>query len=175
MKYSDKLLSKNLFETEEPKYHIINMTNYLCEFIDKQYKIVITQEFRKQVVDDALEHYKLHVEAYDVPVNGIDPYKFISWIGMGLYTKAIEKYNETVSDSILKSTIIVMNRTLIEEGRMLPKFYLKKIFGMVKNDHIGKEHLGLGKNGLYLVFRSASLCLLEDSKYEIEEDVEIER
>jgi len=93
-------LSKSLFETEEPKLHIIYITNYLCEFIDKKYSILIKKELRNKVVKNVLEHYKLHVETYNVPVNGIDPYKFISWIGTNLYTEALEKLTEKVSDNI---------------------------------------------------------------------------
>jgi len=166
-------LPKSLFESDQPKYNIINITNYLCELTRNQYGILISQQLRKDIVDDVLKHYKLHVETYSVPVNGIDPYKFISWIGLNLYDRTLNEYPEKISDGILKSTIIVMNRTLVEEGRLLPKYYLRKLFDMVKNDYSGKEHLGLGKNGLYLVFRSASLCQLEETKYTIDsKDIE---
>jgi hypothetical protein len=158
-------LRKSIFDSETTKDHIIGLINYLCEFLYNRYQVEVPKEIRGDVVDKVLAHYKLHIDTYNVPVNGIDPYKFLSWSGLYLYE--LTMHNEELSDLILKSTIIIMNRTLVEEGRILPKLFLQKIFNMVKSEYRGKDSLGLGKNGLYLTFRSASLCQFEDTKFDI--------
>lgn len=163
-------MAKNLFESEEPKIHLINAVNYLATFLENGYSILVPKEIKKIAVDKVLEHYKLHIDTYNVTVNGIDPYKVYSWLGLYLYEEALEHNNSEVSDAILKATIICMNRALHEEGRTLPKFYLKKIFNMVKSDFNGKTSLGIRKNGLYLTFRSASLCSFVTSDIEIESE-----
>lgn len=164
-------MSQSIFDSPETKTHVISLINYLCEFIYNAHHIEIPKEIRKDVVDKVLKHYKLHIDTYNVKVNGIDPYKFLSWSGLYLYEMVL--HNEELSELILQSTIIVMNRTLVEEGKILPKLFLKKIYNMIKSEYRGKNHLGLGRNGLYLAFRSASLCYFETPKYEILESLDL--
>jgi len=167
-------LARNLFESIEPKEDIVSLINYLCELIAARNDFIIPKELRKQAMLYAITHYKKHTDAYTVKVNGVDPYKIFSWVGLYFYDESLKKYGTDVADAFLKTTILAMNRSLWEEGKQLPPLYLKKIYKMVKSDFNGKASIGIGKNGLYLAFRSASLCEIRSTSYEILESTELE-
>ena len=136
--------------------HIAGMINHISDIAKESYCIQLTKEAKKSIVKDVLSHYYDHVMAYDVSVTGSDPFKFLSWAGINIYTN-LYKSDREVAIKFLSSAIAALNRSLVLTGKEFPDWYLKKIIKMVINEFDKDEELGLGKNGLYLTFKGASL------------------
>lgn len=136
--------------------HIAEMINRVSDICHESYGIVMTSEGRLELVEKVLLHYHEHVNTYGVSVSGTDPYKFLAWSGIQIYTD-MKDVDREIAIKFLSSAIAAMNRSLLEEKKEFPEWYLRKILKMVISEFNGKCHLGLGKNGLYLAFKSASI------------------
>lgn len=136
--------------------HVAAMVNQLSDIAEEAYGLYITADGRKQIVNDVLSHYYDHVTTYGVSVTGSDPYKFLAWAGIQIF-EDMKSHDKEIAIKFLSSSIAAMHRALLEEGRSLEDWYLKKIIRMVVSEYNGKNHLGLGKNGLYIAFKSASI------------------
>lgn len=91
-----------------------------------------------------------HVTTYGVHQADIDFYKVTAWLGMMLY-----KFSGTPPTFQLLDLVGVLNAELRKDYRDLPLEVLSKIATMAKNDgHSENDDLGVGMNGLYLIFRA---------------------
>jgi len=136
--------------------HIASMINYISDIAKEEYGIELTLEARKSIVETVLSQYYDHVNAYSITVTGSDPYKFLSWAGIVIYQELYQQERE-IAIKFLSASIAALNRSLLESGKFLPDWYLKKIIKMVINEFDNNEHIGLGANGLYMAFKGASL------------------
>ena len=119
----------------------------LCS-IAKEFDLPITQQLEDDAINTTLEHYKTHARTYKVNVTAIDPYKFASWSGMYLF-------NRIDNPNMIGATIATLRRFLLKEGKVLDDTFCKKLLVMAHND-AKNETVAIGKNGLYISFRTAS-------------------
>jgi hypothetical protein len=91
-----------------------------------------------------------HITSYGVHQTDIDFYKVTAWLGMMLY-----KNSGAPPTFELRDLVGVLNAELKKDHRSLPPEVLTKIATMAKNDgHSENDDLGVGMNGLYLIFRA---------------------
>lgn len=137
--------------------HIAEMINYLSDLALEAYDVELTKEARENIVESVLSHYHDHVMAYNITVQGSDPYKLLAWSGVFIYETLINS-DKDIAIKFLSCSVVALNRMLIETGKKaLPEWYLRKSLKMVLSEYTGKQNLGLGRNGLYMAFKGASL------------------
>jgi len=127
--------------------HIKGVLKYLIA-IASDFGITISDELKYQAIESTVSHYYDHIQGYNVRVTGIDPYKFTSWSGMYLFSR-IDDYN------MIAATIAALRRYLVIEGKELDSIFCKKLLLMAYND-AKNDTIAIGKNGLYMSFRTAS-------------------
>ncbi|ARE81461.1 hypothetical protein [Campylobacter helveticus] len=132
-------------------------------------KISLTKEFEEKIINDILEQYIDYAIAYELVVEDVCPYKILAWYG---YLLADALYIEQKELAILaiSTSIVCMLRLLRVEQIELEESFHKKALQMVLSELRGnhmkseetnkKQHtkIGLGMNGLYMMFRTASIC-----------------
>jgi hypothetical protein len=157
-------MQKNIIdEAPKSKEYLASLINQICELAYHSYQIDIPTDVRLNVIVDVLEHYGNHISVYNVPINGIDPYKVLSWAGIKLYKIALE-FNKQMAEELLACTFVALERTLKSEGKIVPTKFIQKLFKMTIAEYNNNSDMGIGANGLYVAFRMASLSeyLLED-------------
>lgn len=150
-------------EASNSKEYLVGLINQICELAYYSYKIDIPSEIRLNIIIEVLEHYGNHVSIYNVPMNGIDPYKVLAWSGIRLYTSVLD-FNRDMAEQVLSCTFVALERTLKSEGKAVPQKFIQKLFKMIVSEHSNKSDIGIGANGLYVAFRMASLSeyIMED-------------
>ncbi len=127
--------------------HVKGVLEHLVQ-IASSFNIAIDDTLREQAIEETLSHYHDHICGYDVRVTGIDPYKFAAWSGMYLFSR-IDNPN------MIAATIATLRRYLKIEGKDLDDIFCQKLLVMSYND-AKKDTIAIGKNGLYMSFRTAS-------------------
>jgi len=127
--------------------HIKGVLEHLIH-IASSFGITIDDKLKEQAIEEVLNHYYDHIRGYNVRVTGIDPYKFASWSGMYLFSR-IDDAN------MIAATIATLRRYLKIEGKDLDDIFCQKLLLMAYND-AKKDTIAIGKNGLYMSFRTAS-------------------
>ena len=127
--------------------HIKGVLEHLIQ-IASNFNITIDDSLREKTIEENLNHYYDHICGYDVRVTGIDPYKFAAWSGMYLF-------NRTDNPNMIAATIATLRRYLKIEGKDLDDIFCQKLLVMAYND-AKKDTIAIGKNGLYMSFRTAS-------------------
>lgn len=127
--------------------HIKGVLDYLIA-IAAEFEIEIDEELKTQAIENTVDHYHDHIGSYNVRVTGIDPYKFTAWAGMYLFRR-IDNHN------MIAATIATLRRYLVLEGKDLDNIFCQKLLLMAHND-IKNDSVAIGKNGLYMSFRTAS-------------------
>jgi len=127
--------------------HVKGVLEHLIQ-IASSFNITIDDELREKAIEETLSHYYDHICGYDVRVTGIDPYKFASWSGMYLF-------NRIDDSNMIAATIATLRRYLKIEGKDLDDIFCQKLLVMAYND-AKKDTIAIGKNGLYMSFRTAS-------------------
>ncbi|EOH9591152.1 TPA: hypothetical protein ACHDSV_001556 [Campylobacter jejuni] len=132
-------------------------------------KISFTDEFEWVIINNVLDQYIDYAIAHELVVEDVCPYKILAWYG---YFLANALYLEQKELSILSisTSIICMLRLLEVENIKLEEAFHKKALKMIlfelKGSHMKSEEcnrkeytkIGLGMNGLYMMFRTASIC-----------------
>ena len=136
--------------------HIANMVNYISDIANENYGLILVADAKKEIVEAVLSHYHDHINAYSITVTGSDPYKFLAWAGVYIYTE-LYKTDKEVAIKFLSASIVALNRSLKVSKKILPEWYIKKSLQMVINEFNNHNHIGLGANGLYMAFKGASL------------------
>jgi len=127
--------------------HIRGVLEHLVK-IASNFNITIDDDLREKALEETLSHYYDHICGYNVRVTGIDPYKFASWSGMYLFGRIDDP-------NMIAATITTLRRYLKIEGKDLDDIFCQKLLVMAYND-AKKDTIAIGKNGLYMSFRTAS-------------------
>jgi len=99
---------------------------------------------------ETIKHYNDHKKEYDICVSNLDPYKVCSW-SLDYLIK------ETNNKKLIVPILLVMYNFLEKEGKTFSISKLKYIVKMYNNNN-KKDQLAIGKNGLFMIFWSASNC-----------------
>jgi hypothetical protein len=146
------------FDSEEIK----GMIEFVSDIAKENFNIEIPTQLKEDTLYNVVSQYYDHVEAYGVPVKGADCYKFLAWMSIEFYTAT--SANSTMARDLVISCITAMVTALQLEQRTIPESFVGKMIKMVFNEYgNNKQHIGLGKNGLYISFRCASLVATTDT------------
>jgi hypothetical protein len=136
--------------------HVVGMINHISDMAKEIYSLELPRDTKLDIAEYVLSHYHDHINAYDVSVTGNDPYKFLSWSGIYIY-ESLYKSDREIAIKFLSVATVTLHNALKLSGKELPEWYLKKTLKMVINEFDNNNHLGLGRNGLYMAFKGASL------------------
>ena len=151
----------NLFKsTFENSYNKINK--------DKGLRIEIPNQLEEYILRAVLIQYNLHAQRYKLEVLEVCPYKILAWSG---YILAERVYNSSDEESqtfaiqSISSAIVSMLKLLEQENINIEESFHKKALEMVlceircsSNADKQDTRFGLGMNGFYMMFRTASVC-----------------
>ncbi|MBD5164588.1 hypothetical protein [Helicobacter sp.] len=146
-------LSKASFDFSD----MANVINLFFDCSEQYYEIRVDDETEKRLLEKVVSQYYDHVTAYGVSVNGVCPYKMLAWSGYILCRDFWEKGKQDFAVKFLVSAIVAADMLLKKEEVELHQEILLKAVKMVKSELEGKTHIGLGMNGLYMIFRAISL------------------
>ncbi|WP_456470695.1 hypothetical protein [Caminibacter sp.] len=136
----------------EELYGIIKLYSYIGEKINAN----LTKEDLLEFVD-IVNHYKEHAKKHSLTVTAIEPYKVISWGSVSLCLK-YQKNDIKKAKYFLVLAILSLNVFLKEDvGKNHSSDFLKKVYKMLMLECQGDKNFGIGRNGLYMIFKSASL------------------
>ena len=111
----------------------------------------ISIDDQKLALKNTIEHLEAHNKEFSIEPKTLDVYKLLSWYGYFL-SNITRDYKRVV----YLLTIKALNTLLLEEecGTCFTQDFTNKIYQMLRrDDEDGK--FSIGKNGLYLSFRSA--------------------
>lgn len=132
------------------------MISFVLDIAKKEYCIEVPEELQKETLLKVIAQYYEHVESYGVPVKGVDCYKFFAWMSFEFYKSTCS--NLGMAKDLVLSCITAMVTTLALENKSIPEPFVGKMIKMLFNEYGNhRQHIGLGKNGLYIAFRCASL------------------
>jgi len=120
-----------------------------------EFDLEITIDEQTEVLNKVLEHYIDHCIEYRVYVNSTDPFKFVAWMGLFLYHD-IKKKSVHKQKYLSVSVAMMLHFLQINNRSMDIKFAQKLLKMAIHDKSSNKDHLAIGKNGLYMAFRSAN-------------------
>lgn len=133
-----------------------------------QADMIFANEFSKNFYDKVLDHYVSYAIKHNLAPEDLCPYKILSWYG---YFLAQHTYfiNKSLSVKVISTAIACMQIILEKEEVFLERDFIKGIVRMVlleisvsKKSPYGliseNNKLGIGINGFYMVFKTASVC-----------------
>ncbi len=139
---------------------IQGMISFVLDIAKHEYGIEVPEELQKETLLRVVSQYYEHVESYGVPVKGVDCYKFFAWMSYEFYKETCS--NLEMARDLVISCISAMVATLDLERKTIPDAFIAKMIKMLFNEYANnRQHIGLGKNGLYISFRCASLVQIE--------------
>lgn len=118
--------------------------------------IKIPDKLRLRVLDECVAHHGIHIKRLGVNQIKVDPYKVITWFGFFLAENF--KGNDKCR-GIVKATIRTLNYALSSEEPLggLAANTLSYMEDFVVNEINDAPDCGIGKNGLFLAFHTASV------------------
>lgn len=132
-----------------------------------QADMIFAAEFSKNFCDKTLDHYVNYAIKHSLAPEDICPYKIISWYG---YFLAQHTYfiNKTLSVKVMSTAIACMQIILEKEDVTLDRDFIKGVLRLVLLDIASSKKspyglisennkLGMGINGFYMVFKTASI------------------
>lgn len=105
-----------------------------------------------ECINQLLKHLNGHVDKFGLCHDDIDYYKIAAWLGMFLIKNTSSDVYGVEENDVVMTMAFEMEAG---DGRRLDRESLYMVTDMLKNDGIEDEH-GIGKNGLYLIFRAAA-------------------
>lgn len=151
----------NLFKsTFEESYNKINK--------DKGLEISIPEDLEDAILEKVFDQYDKHSQRYNIDVTDVCPYKILAWSGYILAENVYSPYkaeSQTLAIQSISSAIVAMLKILKIEGVRIEESFHKKALEMVLSEVKGSKikescdcQFGLGMNGFYMMFRTASVC-----------------
>lgn len=136
---------------------------------DKHYTdIIFANELTANLTEKVIDHYFKYACKHNVALDELCPYKIISWYGY-LLSEHTYFVNRTLAVKVISTAIACMQIILEKEGVSLDKHFIKGVLRMAlleisaskKGSLINSSDnakLGIGLNGFYMVFKTASIC-----------------
>ncbi len=147
-------------QTFEESYKKINS--------ERGYTIKIQDKLETELLKKVIEHYADHALTYNIQIDDVCPYKILSWSGYILadMVYADDENGQVFAFQAISSCIVCMLILLEIDGVIIEEGFHKKALAMVISEIRGSRKngdtnahtkLGLGMNGLYMMFRTASI------------------
>lgn len=125
----------------------------------------------RECIDDIMVFYEKYLQCFKSKFCSIDFYKIASWFCVIMATR-IYKFNKDKNLEYNKNwqTLVIIYvdyilGTLADEGHILQEpSYKEKIIKMILMEIKGRGDFGIGKNGLYMLVKIASIASCKASK-----------
>lgn len=105
-----------------------------------------------ECINQLLTQLNGHVDEFGLCHDDIDYFKIAAWLGAFLIKSTSNNLYGVEEQDVVMTMAYELETG---DGRSLGKELLYMVTDMLKNDGIKDEH-GVGKNGLYLIFRAAA-------------------
>ncbi len=129
---------------------------------NQEFGLIITTAEQEEVTNKILEHYIDHCTEYRVFVNSTDPFKFTAWMGLFFYHDIKKK--SAKRQQYLVIAVAMMIKFLKDNNRNIDIKFAQKLLKMTIYDKdTNKDYLAIGKNGLYMAFRSANMVKIDEN------------
>lgn len=146
-------------ETSDIITEIINELYIIAKF----HNINIPQDYIKESIEEIVVFYEKYLICFESRFCNIDFYKIACWFCVIMATKMYNFYkSKNLENKNWIALIIIYIKYLFirlrKDGYILKeKNYDIKIMKMVVLEIKGKNDFGIGKNGLYMLFKIATL------------------
>ena len=128
--------------------------------------IIFASDLSRILADRVLEQYVNYAQRHNLAIEDVCPYKILSWYS---YMLADHVYtaNKPLAVKVISTAIGCMQIILEKEGVKLDNAFTRGVLRMIILEiAISKRRLvkdvnntlGLGLNGFYMVFKTASIC-----------------
>lgn len=137
--------------TDDIFYNAVDLLNKSLDSEKSKNYVSISLDDQKLALKNTMEHLDAHNKEFSIEPKTLDIYKLLSWYGYFL-SNITRDYHRVV----YLMTIRELNLLLSKEkcGKHFTRDFTTKIYQMLRrDDEDGK--FSIGKNGLYLSFRSA--------------------
>lgn len=143
----------------------IKRTNLYLSAIDrilqqKTEHVGVAQETLDNAKESAINHHFEFLKECSIRQETVDVYKILSWYGF-----EISKHADDKKKLAVLACMQVMNCVLKNEKfePQIPEVLVEHLWEMSQNDGVNDDY-GIGKNGVYSVFTTASMVLEPFSK-----------
>ncbi|HCD73254.1 MAG TPA: hypothetical protein DEQ48_03390 [Helicobacter sp.] len=156
----------NIQESMLIEENLDDVTDIIDELykLAKQHSINIPQNYMDECIEDIMVFYEQYLKCFNSKFCSIDFYKIASWFCVIMATKiySFNKAKKLEHNKNWQKLIIIYVQyilgTLEDEGYVLKEpSYREKIMKMVIMEIKGKSDFGIGKNGLYMLVKMASI------------------
>lgn len=156
----------NIQDVMPTKENIDDVTSIVYELYElaKKYDISIPRDYMRECIEDIMVFYEQYLKCFNSKFCSIDFYKIASWFCVIMATKiySFNKAKKLEHNKNWQTLVIIYVQyilgTLENEGYVLKEpSYREKIMKMVIMEIKGKSDFGIGKNGLYMLVKMASI------------------
>ena len=160
------LAYSSVFKAQDVK-DVLDPINLLKVAIDRV-GVAVSNELRDEVWRQCLSYHAQHINHLRVNQHAIDPYKLITWYGYILAHKINADKGHTAGDprKVIKATLQTLNYCLTSEVPTggLEVETISYMEDLVINEIEENPACGIGKNGLFLAFHTASTMKRKSNK-----------
>jgi len=142
-------------------YNAVELLNNLLETPKFKSFVAVSEQTKEDALNKATQHLFLHNDTFGIEAKSTDVYKLLSWYGYFLYQHADDR-----NAVIYLATMAILNKKILKNevcGLMLDKYTITEMYQMLTKDG-EDDHLAIGKNGLYIAFKSAQNICISKSK-----------
>lgn len=128
----------------------------LCKFYKAKYNFdIVRGKYVKNALIKTFRHYNKYLKEFDCKITSVDFYKVYSWLG---YFLAEELHSKDMRYGVLRTAFWRLCKELERNGQKFDnRECIKKILQLIQNELDANSDFGIGKNGLYMLMKVASL------------------
>ena len=142
-------------------YNAVELLNNLLETPKFKTFVAVSEQTKEDALDKATEHLFLHNDTFGIEAKSTDVYKLLSWYGHFLYDHADDR-----NAVIYLATMSILNKKILKNeecGFTIDRQTTTEMYKMLAKDG-EDDHLAIGKNGLYIAFKTAqNICIQKQS------------
>jgi hypothetical protein len=136
--------------------YILGIVKRYVQVAKDEFDLEITPSEQHIITDKIIEHYIDHCIEYRVFVSSTDPFKFIAWMGL-FFFHDIKKQSAHKNKYLSVAVAMMLHYIQISNKFLDIKFVQKLLKMAIYDKSSNKDHLAIGKNGLYMAFRCANM------------------
>lgn len=170
-------LVRDVFFSPDVRTHITEVIADVCRLIERQ-NIVLADEYVKECIDEVIQFYKEYLSELNTKFSSPDHYKIISWFCVFIASRLeefqqghfeTERISKTTTpkkqvkqnyEKVVECCVFYMFDMLetMDHRRLIEPAYKMKIINMVVYEISHEDgRFGIGKNGLYMLMKLASV------------------
>ncbi len=129
----------------------------ICRFYKKKYKVeLIKGKYVKNAIIKTTRYYRQYLKEFDCKVTSLDFYKTYAWLG---YFMAEELHSKDMQYKMMNVVVWRLIKQLENDGKNIKACddFFAKLLSLLQNELSKRGEFGIGKNGLYMIMKIASL------------------